>query len=103
MSNPKITISDLEGLPDELVKQLKISKSFRLSWQIIRCMKENNGKISIDKLLVAYYHKHKEVLDRQKVNAKLYRMVQQELIIATDGAKGVYELTKKSKEGLTDD
>tara|TARA_R110002020_G_scaffold192353_1_gene392503 strand:- start:2035 stop:2343 length:309 start_codon:yes stop_codon:yes gene_type:complete len=98
MSNPKITMADLDGLPDELIKELKLNNSFKMNWRIINLIKSNDGKISIDKLIINYYHEHKEVLVRQNLNAKLYRMVQQGLLVSVPNSKGVYELSEKTKE-----
>lgn len=93
-----ITINDLNDIPEELFEQLKISKSFELSWKLIGVINKCGGSAQIDKILVEYYKKHGEILNRVKLNAKLWRMSQKGLIECDPKIKGLYKTNKTSSE-----
>lgn len=87
-----LTAKDLKGLPDEVLKQLKISKSLTQSMRILKVVKSLGGYADIDKIIIEYFKQHNEVCDRIKLNAKLYRMKNQGLLESVDGQKGVYSV-----------
>ena len=75
-----ITPSDLVGLPPELISELNISESDRQDFLIMDVMDDLGGIASIDKIIIQVYRKSGEILERQKLGARLYRMINKKLI-----------------------
>lgn len=92
-----ITPKDLVGLPEEVIKELNISESDRHEFFIMRIIEDLGGVASIDKIIIGAYRDSKEILERQKLNAKLYRMSAKGLIYSHPNKKGVYS-TKEIRE-----
>lgn len=82
--------SELQGLPEELVKELSITESDKLDYSIAEIISQQGGVASLDRILVEIYRLSGEILKRQNLNARLYRMVQKGLIYSVPGKKGVY-------------
>jgi hypothetical protein len=85
-----LTPNDLEGLPEELVKELSISDGDRTEFTLLNILEEFGGIASLDQLLIGLYKKTGEVLKRQALTSRLYRMSQKELIWGVPTKKGVY-------------
>lgn len=97
---------ELKNLPDELLQQLNISSSDKQDFQIIEAINSVGGVANIDKILIAYYHLTKEVFDRQKLMAKLYRMANKGLLYSHPSKKGIYgtsPIEDKMNRGEEDD
>lgn len=95
-----VTPQDLVGLPDEVIAQLNISESDRHEFFIMSVIEKLGGVASIDKIIIGAYRDSKEILERQKLNAKLYRMASKGLIYSHPSKKGVYSL-KEIREDNT--
>lgn len=88
-------IGDFNELPEELRSQLQAAKTGDLEDDIISIIKdEYNGYANIDEILVSYYKKKQEVLQRQFLSNKLYRMSKSGLIYSIKGKKGAYATNK---------
>ncbi len=92
LENLEVTPKDLDGLPPELIAQLSISESDREEFQILNILQEHGGAMSLDQLLIAIYRNSKEILDRTKLNQRLYRMASKDLLFPVPGRKGVYSI-----------
>lgn len=93
-----ITPEDLIGLPEEVIKELNISESDRHEFFIMRIIEKLGGVASIDKIIIGAYRDSKEILERQKLNAKLYRMSSKGLIYSHPNKKGVYSIKEVKGE-----
>lgn len=93
-----ITPSDLIGLPPELIAELNISESDKQDFLLMEVMDELGGIASIDKIMIRVYRKTGEILERQKLGAKLYRMINKKLIYPLPSRKGVYSLQPIDEE-----
>ena len=93
-SHLNILPSELEGLPDELRAQLS-TDDFELN--ILRLMEDFGGTISLDRLILEWYKRHKEILQRRNVTAKLYRMMKSQTIFSLK-SKGVYTIHEPKNE-----
>lgn len=105
---PSVYISpeDIKNLPQELLDQLNISDSDRSDFQIIEAINSVGGVASIDKILIAYYHLTKEIYDRQKLMAKLYRMSVKKMLYSHPHKKGIYstsEINDTETKGVKND
>lgn len=89
---------EIEGLPDELLAELSISKSDKSELNIRALIEELGGIASLDRLLVGLFKKTGEVMKRANLNARLYRMAQKELIYNIPGKKGVYSTKPTNDE-----
>lgn len=88
--NVTLTGQDIRDIPSELLSQLNISESDQKEFQLHDIIEEAGGVMSMDKLLVAYYRATGEVLERSKLNQRLYRMTQKGLLFSVPSRKGVY-------------
>ncbi|MDX2373402.1 hypothetical protein NJD71_04580 [Psychrobacter sp. PP-21] len=93
-----ITPNDLIGLPPELIAELNISESDKQDFLLMEVVEDLGGIASIDKIMIRVYHKTGEILERQKLGAKLYRMISKNLIYSLPSKKGVYSLQPVSEE-----
>lgn len=97
---------ELKDLPPDLLKQLNISSSDKQDFQIIEAIDSVGGVANIDKILIAYYHLTKQVFERQKLMAKLYRMANKGLLYSHPTKKGIYgtsAIEDKMTKGAQDD
>lgn len=85
-----IAPQDIEGLPAELLAQLNIGDAERQEFDIIDTIDNAGGMASIDKILVGYYRKTNEILERNKLMSKLYRMTVKGTLYSHPNKKGVY-------------
>ena len=92
-STSTILPSELEGLPKELLEQLSTDTH---EINILKIMEDHGGPISLDRLILNYYKRHSEVLDRRKLTAKLYRMCKSRSLY-TVGERGIYSLYEPEK------
>lgn len=87
-----LTPKDLAGLPDELIRQLSLSEGDQQDFEILALLEAAGGILSIDHVLIQLYRRTGEVLTRQKVTSRLYRMANKGLVHPVPGRKGVYSL-----------
>jgi len=85
-----LTQSDLVDLPDELIVELSISNADKVEFAILDILKDNNGILSLDQILVKYYKATGEILKRPTMTNRLYRMGQKGLVSSVPGRKGIY-------------
>lgn len=100
-----LTPNDLIGLPEELIKELNISDSDKQDFFLMEVIEDLGGIASIDKIMIQAYRKNGEILERQKLSAKLYRMVSKDLIHSLPSKKGVYSLqpiTEEEEQNMED-
>jgi hypothetical protein len=83
---------DVQGLPQELIKELSLSDGDRTEFAILNILEESNGISTLDRLLIGLYHRTKEIHKRDKLVSRLYRMAQKNLIYSVPQKKGVYSL-----------
>lgn len=81
---------EIRNLPDDLMSELSISDSDKSDFNIVSLINEAGGIASLDRLLVALYRQTGEIMKRVNLNARIYRMVQKELIYSVPGKKGIY-------------
>lgn len=95
-----LNADDIEGLPEELMKELNISESDKLEFVIISLITEAGGILSLDKILVGLYKRTKEVHKRTALTSRLYRMSQKTLIYNVPNRKGLYSLSELTPEDV---
>ena len=93
-----ITPNDLIGLPPELIAELNITESDKQDFLLMEVIDDLGGIASIDKIMIQVYRKTGEILERQKLGAKLYRMISKSLIYSLPSKKGVYSLQPVTEE-----
>ena len=86
-----LTPEDIEGLPDELMEELTISKD-KTEFLILSALEKNHGVASLDQLLVALYRESGEIFKRSALNNRIYRMVTRGQVFSVPDKKGVYSL-----------
>lgn len=88
----RLTPSEIEDLPPELLEQLSITEGDKQEFAIAEMIKDLGGATSLDKLLIAIYRRTGEIEKRTRLNARLYRMVNKRMIYAHPSRKGIYGL-----------
>jgi hypothetical protein len=101
VQTPVLTLKpdELEGLPSELLNELSDGavpdKAELVLFQVID---ERGGIASLDQILVGLYRKSGELMKRNTLTSKLYRMAQKGQIFTVPEKKGVYSTRKLSEE-----
>jgi len=95
-----ISWHELEGLPPELLEELSITDSDRLDYTIVEIMSNLGGVATLDRILIDLYRTTGEIMKRQNLNARLYRMAQKDLVYSVPGKKGVYSTAPVLDEDL---
>ncbi|MXW19632.1 MAG: hypothetical protein F4Y00_07750 [Bacteroidetes bacterium SB0662_bin_6] len=90
--------AELKDLPEELIKELSITESDRLEYDIVNLIEQLGGVASIDRILIGFYNLSGKITKRQEINSRLYRMSKKMLIYSVPGRKGVYSLKPLSRE-----
>ncbi len=95
-----LSIEDVEGLPDELIRELSLSDADKLEFEIVNAIEEAGGLISLDRLLINLYKRTAEVHKRPYLTQRLARMAQKNVIYYVPGKKGVYSTEQLSSEDV---
>jgi hypothetical protein len=95
-----LSIEDVEGLPDELVKELSLSDADKLEFEIVNAIEEAGGVISLDRLLISVFKRTGEIHKRAYLTNRLARMAQKNVIYYVPGRKGVYSTEQLSSEDV---
>ena len=97
-SKIRLAPDEIDGLPAELLEELSLSEADKADFAVLSVIEDAGGVLSLDKILVALYHKTKEVNKRTTLNARIYRMVQRGDLFNVPGKKGVYSLNELSEQ-----
>jgi len=95
-----LTLRDIEGLPEDLIKELSFSESDKLEFTIAGIIDEAGGILSLDKILVGIYYKTREIIRRNILISRLYRMAQKGMIFPVPNRKGIYATRTVSDDEL---
>ncbi len=87
-----LSFEEIEGLPPELVQELSVSDGDRMDFTIMRIVEELGGIASLDRILIGIYRETGEVMKRNTLTSRVYRMGQKNLLFPVPGKKGVYSL-----------
>lgn len=87
-----IDLTDLSGLPEELLKELSISNADVLERQIFAVLEALGGSGDLDQILVGLYRKFQVVQKRRFLQNKLWRMVRKNQIQKPSGARGIFRV-----------
>jgi hypothetical protein len=82
--------SNLEDLPAELIKELKLAGD--VDNILLNLFYDASGVLDLSTLLVGYYRKHKEIKTRQYMMTTCYRLVKKGFLSPTKN-KGEYQIT----------
>jgi hypothetical protein len=93
-----LRLEDIDGLPDELIRELSITDGDKMDFMIQALMNEHAGVMSLDQLLIALYRKTGEVHKRPNINSRMYRMTQKGAVFNVPGRKGAYSTRELSSE-----
>ena len=84
-------VGNLDDLPEALRAQLQIGKIGELERQIIEVIREELGGVAnVDEILVGLFRQTGQVLERQSLANRLYRMGQAGHLSSVPKKKGVY-------------
>ena len=90
----KLRLGDISDLPQALKDQLAQGRSDDLEQTIINVIRARyNGAAAIDEILVGVYRETGEVLERQPLSTKLYRMTRKQVLHSVSGRKGIYSVS----------
>jgi hypothetical protein len=85
-----LTPQDIEGLPEEVLRELSISESDKTEFAILSIIEDAGGVISLDRLIVNLWKATGETHRRPALISRLYRMAQKDLVFSVPTKKGVY-------------
>jgi hypothetical protein len=93
-----ITFEDIDGAPDELLKELNISDTDKQELLIEYIIAQSGGILSLNKIMVELYKRTREIPSRTIVTSRLYRMAGRGMIYNVPGKKGVYSTFELSEQ-----
>lgn len=101
---PKVhlTPDDLEGLPEDLMKELGLSESDRKEMLVVELIDKVGGVASINRVLVEIYNATGEVEKRTRLSSRLNRMQRKGLLFSVPKSKGIYA-TRPVTDALSGD
>lgn len=85
-----LTTEDIEGLPEELIKELNISAKDKTEFAITTAIEDAGGIISLSKLLIALYKSTGEIYRRIDIANRMARMANKNIVFYVPGKKGIY-------------
>jgi hypothetical protein len=94
----QLTFEDIQGLPEDLIKELNVSDTDRQEMVIEHIIAQSGGVLSLDKILVELWRRTGEVHKRNTMISRLYRMAQRGMIYNVPGKKGVYSTYEISEQ-----
>jgi hypothetical protein len=94
----KLTLEDIQNIPEELIKELNVTETDKQDLVIEHVIASSGGVLSLDKILVELYRKTREIHKRSTLISRLYRMVQRGVIYNVPGKKGVYSTYELSEQ-----
>lgn len=101
VQTPALTLTpdELEGLPKELLQELSEGAvPDKIEAAILAAIRGRDGIASLDQILVAVYRQTGELVKRNTLTSKLYRMAQKQTIYSVPEKKGAYSLKRISFE-----
>lgn len=98
----RLSPSDIEDLPEELLAELSLNESDKKEFLIMDIIDEVGGVASLDRILVSLYRRTGEIEKRAKMVSRLYRMTTKNVIYALPDKKGVYSTKPIETTGQLD-
>jgi hypothetical protein len=95
-----LSLKDLEGLPEELLKELNITESDRQELLIEDIITSGGGVLSLDKIIIELYRRTQEIIKRNTLISRLYRMSNKGIIYSLPGKKGLYSTYELSEHDV---
>jgi hypothetical protein len=93
-----LTLEEIEGLPEELLKELNLTETDRHDLVVEHLIAQAGGILSLDKIMVQLWKRTGEVPKRNTITSRLYRMVAKGMIYNVPGKKGVYSTYEVSEQ-----
>jgi len=90
-----LRVGDTSDLPPELLDELRVADDAEI--QIIGVLDELEGIATVDEVMTYLWRKHKTVMTRRSVLAKLSRMAKKEMVFMVPKRKGVYSTAPVDK------
>jgi len=86
-------LGNLSELPEALRSQIPAARLDQLETDILTVLEKSfEGVASVDEILVGLFRHTGEILDRQKIANKLYRMSNSKLLESVQQKRGVYRI-----------
>lgn len=93
-----LTYEDLDGAPEELLKELNLSEADKQDLLIEYLIAQAGGVLSLDKIMVELYRRTHDVPKRNLITSRLFRMAGRGVIYNVPGKKGLYSTYELSEE-----
>jgi hypothetical protein len=93
-----ITYEDIDGAPEELIKELNLTEADKQDLLIEYMIAQQGGVLGLDKIMVELFKRTREVPKRNTIISRLYRMVGKGMIYNVPGKKGVYSTYELSAQ-----
>lgn len=104
MSEEKIGYREnLDGLPQELLDTLSITKINPLDKALLDIIRGFGGIATLDEIAIRHYRNTKEITKRSILNNRLLALVKKQYLSKQPGKKGVYLLKEKENQNIEDD
>lgn len=98
LSGIHLSLADIEGAPPELMAELNISETDRQEMLIADIIAKAGEYASLDKIIVLFHKRTGDVIKRNTMTSKLYRMAEKGMIFNVPGKRGVYSTYEMSED-----
>lgn len=88
----------LEGLPQELLDTLSITKINPLDKALLDIIKSFGGIATLDEIAIRHYRQTNEITKRAVLNNRLLALVKKQYLSKKSGQKGVYILKENEMQ-----
>ena len=95
-----VSLTDLDDAPPELLAELSISETDLQEMILEDIIIKNAGVISLDKLIVKFYSRQKEILKRSTLTSRLYRMAEKGMIFNVPSKRGYYSAYEMTEDDV---
>jgi hypothetical protein len=90
---------ELEGLPQELIQELSAAgRADKGEFAIVQVIDQLGGIASLDQILIGLYKRTGEVIKRNTLSSRLFRMLPKKLAFTIGSRTGIYSTRQLSDE-----
>lgn len=93
----------LDGLPQELLDTLSITKINPLDKALLDIIKSFGGIATLDEIAIRHYRQTRTITKRSILNNRLLALVKKQYLLKREGRKGVYILKETENEMQEDE
>lgn len=88
---------NMTGVPDDLIKELKIGAGEKIDAEIIELFRIADRPLNISEVLIGLYRRFNEEQKRTAVSARLYRLSNEGILMSVEKNRGIYRIAEQEE------